>query len=613
MIIIYDVEVYKYDWLVGFKFYDGPNEGKYVHIHNDLQALDDFYAKYSKDELFVGFNNVYYDDKIIGAILKGKDPYKVSVDIIENDKRNIWFKVPYTSFDLLQDLFGQKPGLKLVEYNEGMSIEEIPFTDYEAKLTPEALQTLIDYNIHDLDATEVMLTKAYDSLLGVKVDVLNYFGLDISNINKSLPTVIAIGLGAQRATFPDRHFEWYPNLIVNNQRLKEWVIAEKFIKEDIEFELCGVPHKIGRGGIHGALKTCYYPRGLHIDVKGYYSLIMKKYGLFSRALRGGGEEKYWGMYEERLRRKRMKDPTANSLKIGILAVWGATRNEFQLLFDETTGYMISITGQIFIVDLLERLEPYIELIQSNTDGIFVYPKDEAMVRKITQEWVDRTGFEVDIEEFTELYQKDVNNYICYVEGHLVTKGSFATSYGVTNVFEYGAFFKYHAAIVDQAFVDYLLHDKPIEETVYGCNDPHKFMMAAIKGPTYTHCEIHTTYPDGTSKVERTQDINRVFASNDDSCVVEIKKVKTVEKLEEKYCPLDEEGNAIMWTPPRARTPRPKVEGDITYVPSLSKIAGLPDNVFVFNGDLKEFDMHHQIDKAWYVRETERRLEMFLGA
>lgn len=612
LILIYDAEVYKHDWLVGFKYYDGPKRGQYVQIHNNLQALDNFIEEHCRTHLFVGYNNVGYDDKIIGALLRGRDPYPISVDIIENKKRNIWFKVPYASFDLIQDLFGQKPSLKLIQYNEGLSIEEIPFADFEKQLTPEELEILKEYNRHDLDTTELVLDKGYDSLLGVKVDVLSYFGLDISLMNKSLPTVIAMGLGAQRGTFPDRHFEWYPNLKVENQELKEWVIAQRFIKENIEFDLAEVPHKMGRGGIHGARNTCYYPRALLIDVKGYYSAIMKKYHLFSRALRGGGEEAYWGMYLERLRRQAEGDPTANSLKVGILAVWGATRNEYQLLYDETTGYMISITGQIFLVDLIEKLAPYVELIQSNTDGVMVYPHDEEKVKEVVDEWVDRTGFEVSIAEITELYQKDVNNYVCYEDGRLKTKGSFGTSYGVTNVFKYGSFFKYHAGIIDQALVDFLMFDKPVEETVYGCDDPQQFMMAATKGPTYSHCEMYVEYPDGQTEVKPTQDINRVFASNDDSQKVEVKKVKVVEELQEEWCPLAEDGGPVMWIPPRARKPRPKVEGTIIKRNRADKIPNLPENVFVFNGNLKEFDLHHLLDKDWYVKETERRIAMFLG-
>lgn len=612
-IIVYDIEVYKYDFFFGAKYFNGSKKGQRVRIYNDMEALYEFIYSHL-DHVFVGFNNVYYDDKVVTGALRGIDPYEISVDLIEH-KKNIWYKVPFISFDVLQDLFGQKPKLDLIKYNEGFEIYQNPMQVYDQKLTDEEIIKTWEYNDTDVDVTEVVLTKGFGPLFGVKLDVIEYFKIPIENLSKSLPTVMAIGLGAKKGKFTPREPEWFDNLRIDNvPGLKEWVMSKGYLKGSYDFEVGGIPHKFGSGGLHGAPDyPVYVPRCLLVDVKGYYSLIMMKYDAFSRALAGQGTEGYTGMYYERLRRQEAKDPTANSLKLGILAVWGATRNQYHLLFDETTGHRIAVTGQLFLIDLAEKMSPYGNLVQSNTDGIMIEPEDEPAIMAVIDEWVERTGFEVTIDEVTQLYQKDVSNYICYENGWLKTKGSYATSYGVENVFAYGSFFKYHGGVMDKALVNYLMHGTPIEDTVNNETDPKQFMMAGASGPTFKGCELHTTYHDGTTKVERIQDVNRVFACKDDSVrSAEVLQFKFVDVLEPLFCPLGPDMGPIMHVPPRARKPRPKEDGIWKSEKRTARVRALPEKVFIDNRDLSEFDRMDDIDRQWYIDEAIRKTLAFLG-
>lgn len=66
-ICIFDFEVFMYDWTV--TFYD-IREDEIVFIHNDTHKL----REYLKDEpLLCGWNNKWYDDWILIALLKGAD------------------------------------------------------------------------------------------------------------------------------------------------------------------------------------------------------------------------------------------------------------------------------------------------------------------------------------------------------------------------------------------------------------------------------------------------------------------------------------------------------------------------------------------------------------
>ena len=70
----------------------------------------------------------------------------------------------------------------------------------------------------------------------------------------------------------------------------------------------------------------------------------------------------------------------------------------------------------FITDLLEKMDRHIELIQSNTDGIFFRFRDKsgagmAECREIVAAFERRTRLEMEWTEFEKMYQRDVSTYV----------------------------------------------------------------------------------------------------------------------------------------------------------------------------------------------------------
>lgn len=55
------------------------------------------------------------------------------------------------------------------------------------------------------------------------------------------------------------------------------------------------------------------------------------------------------------------------LKLVVNTVSGAMKAKFSKLYDERNNNWMCITGQLLLIDLIEKLEPYMTLIQSNTD------------------------------------------------------------------------------------------------------------------------------------------------------------------------------------------------------------------------------------------------------
>ena len=82
MLVFYDFEVFKYDWLV--VLHELPSNTR-TQICNDKKALTDFYDKH-KNDIWVGFNSKNYDQWILRAIIGGFDPYEMNEWLITKGK-----------------------------------------------------------------------------------------------------------------------------------------------------------------------------------------------------------------------------------------------------------------------------------------------------------------------------------------------------------------------------------------------------------------------------------------------------------------------------------------------------------------------------------------------
>ena len=152
--LVYDFEVFKFDWTVTFREGD-----KYYQFHNDVPGFQKFYEQH-KDDLWVGHNNTHYDTVIARLLVRGIDglELKLASDDLVNDKKNIvmrkynLYKVPINDLDLMQDQMFVS--LKEVEGFLGLEIHEseIDFT-LDRPLTKEEVELVLKYNKDDVDAT----------------------------------------------------------------------------------------------------------------------------------------------------------------------------------------------------------------------------------------------------------------------------------------------------------------------------------------------------------------------------------------------------------------------------------------------------------------------------
>lgn len=569
-IIIFDFEVFKYDTLLGCIIVEN-NKCDLRYQTWSLEEIRKFYEE-NINAVWIGHNNSHYDNYILQAIINGENPYKVSKQITELNKLpKLNIKLYY--YDLMSWHFGS---LKAIEAQMGKNISESevdfnidrPLTDEERKLTES-------YNNDDLDQT-LLDTKLCKNEIQLRFDMMKEFNLGHSVLRITESQI------AQQVLKPKRIHgiedmiiipSVYPTLELKNQRVLNYYLNKEWNHTpQIKINICDVEHIIAKGGIHAARECYHTDYALYFDVSGYYNLVMINYDLLPRSLSEEGKELYKKMYFGQLKLKgipELANKRAVYKKI-CLTVFGAELNQYCDFYDPQKGQLVTITGEIFLVDLLEKLEGKIELIQSNTDGIMVKPLvDESIVLDIVKEWCDRTGFTIEPKKIYDIHQRDVNNYMYRdSKGNIHVKGEAVKYYNNwENPFLEDSYRSATPYIIHHCIVEYYMNHKLPEETVEENKTNLRMFQYIVKPLTYDYLTF-----ESQNNIIKLQKVNRCFASKESGMIYKNKTNK-----HDKY-------------------------------------QNLPDSVFVYNNEILSQEainkLMSKIDYNYYIKRAYERIAEF---
>lgn len=569
-----DPETGRSFWMVVFVEYE-TRKGKII-INND-EELKTFYNKF-KNDIFVGYNCRNYDQFILKGLLLGMDAGYINNKLIVDGLKGYevvrqGFKIPFNNFDIMPN---PPVGLKTLEGFMGSSIKEtsIPF-DLDRPLTEEEIKETIQYCLHDVRET-IKVFEAKREEFDSQLQLIEAFDLDMTLFAKTKAQLSAHILEAEK--HPDRGDEFdfiLPDTLVLDKYkyVEEWYQQEenkcykdeKGKKKQLMTDIAGVPHVLGYGGIHGS-KDRYSAEGIILcaDIASMYPALIIEYGLMSRNVLS--VEKYKQIRDERLRLKAEKNPKQQPLKIVLNATFGTFKDQYNPMFDKRMSNSICISGQLLLVDLIEKIEPYCELIQSNTDGVFMKVDSYDMadkVKQIAKEWEKRTRLELEWDEYSKIYQKDVNSYIIIdKKGKYKSKGAYVKSLNDLD---------YDLPIVNKALVNYFVHGIPVEETILPCNELREFQKIVKVSSKYLY-GLH-----GDMKIK--DKVLRVFADNrDDAHGVFKVKLKMKDGIEQEVA---------------------------------EKIGNTPEKCFINNDDIKGTLVPDYLDKTYYVDVAKKRLNDFI--
>jgi len=623
-VIFYDFEVFEYDWLA--VFIDVTNRKEYVIINSPdkLKAL----YEVNRKNIWVGFNNRHYDQYIMKGILLGMNPKKINDWIIVDNKEGWQYSRRFSQVQMINfDVMPNPPvGLKTIEGFLGSNIKE---TDVDfrikRKLTPEEIEQTVKYCRHDVEQTIKVFLERIDNFNAVH-GIIKAFPNETSvyDIGDSEARITAKVLECQRRDFKDEFdFFFLPCLELKKYKyVQDWFAERRkealridlqsrdeydkrlwYKSQNLDTLVAGIPHSFGFGGLHGAPDRPIHRKGqiLHVDVNNYYPSMLIAWGLVTRA---ATNDNFKLIYNTRKAMKKKQKAAAKAgnkaeakrwkkaqlpYKKMLNALSGAMKDITNPAYDPRNNNIMCINGQLMLLDLIEHLEvvPGFELIQSNTDGLIIWipDTDEAfdMVDDICFEWeqrcsTDQCSILLELDNISEIYQKDVNNYLWVdVDGGVERIGAYVKELSAVDN---------DLPILNKALVDYMVKKIPVEQTINQCDDLIMFQKIVKLSDKYDwveheHCTplvshigkrvIKTVY-EYPNKDKYTYKSYRVFASNDmrDGRLLKRKVVKS--------------------------------KGD--------KFGNTSEHSFIFNNSVVGVKVPTKLDKQWYIDSAKSRLKQY---
>jgi len=274
--------------------------------------------------------------------------------------------------------------------------------------------------------------------------------------------------------------------------------------ESLQIEIANSVYRMGIGGLHSSEENAAHFADEDTvlsdrDVASYYPRIILNCGLAPVHLGRHFLSVYHAIVDERLAAKARGDKTeADGLKIVVNGSFGKLGSMYSALYSPDLLIQTTITGQLSLLMLIERLELFgIPVVSANTDGIVIKcPKKHIPhMNAIVREWEVETGFETEETRYKMLLSRDVNNYFavktkydkatktwtdeiddCKVKGVYSEKGSSRNSILSKNP---------TALICSDAIMKYITTGVPIERTIRECTDVRRFVsVRTVRGGAF---------------------------------------------------------------------------------------------------------------------------------
>lgn len=507
--VVIDVETYRNYFLLSAK---SITSGNVVHFEMyDGKPLDrKRLLQLMNTKTTISFNGYNYDLTIITAALSGVDNEglkKLSDQIIFSGApgwkvRQAWQLDIPKKWDHI-DLFEVAPGRSSLKIYGGRlhapKMQDLPI-EPDALITPEQRKQLREYCVNDLDTTE-LLYRALEKRVQLRIKMGEQYGMDLRSKSDAqiAETVIKSELesitgkkyyapkGEQNSfryidpkiiSFETKQLQEVFGKILNTDftlggngavKMPEWL-------RDTRIKIGQSEYQMGIGGLHSCEKSQYIRATdntliCDLDVASYYPSIILQQRLAPKSLGEPFLRVYQSIVERRLAAKRSGDKvTSETLKIAVNGSFGKLGSKYSALYAPELLIQTTITGQLALLMLIERMELNgIRVASANTDGIVcVCAKDrERLMEEIAFYWMLDTSYELERNDYKVIASRDVNSYVAVkTDGSVKGKGCFAPPSLAKNP---------DLPIVYQAVAKYIADGTPIEQTIKGCTDIRQFV------------------------------------------------------------------------------------------------------------------------------------------
>lgn len=468
--------------------------------------------RYFAQHRIVTFNGNGYDMPLISAALDGqttKALNQLSDDLINDvvspfdsiSEQNRSMRWGWEHVDL-QSIVAGTGSLKSYGARLGSPrLQDLPI-EPGTELTFDQMDLIREYCGNDLAVTE----RLHDALIGdIKLREVTgeQWGLNLLSSSdtgiaiKYVAKELGIGRDHDNGGIPAEPFKYQIPawLDVQHDRLRE-VLAELADHEFTIDQYSGkvdqwgarvgigsADYSMGIGGLHSSEKYQHYEAGddhllIDVDVTSYYPSLILAQGLVPRGLGPKFLDVFNRIVEKRVAAKHAGDKiTAGSLKIVINSLFGNLGNKGSIFYDPEMLIQVTLTGQLALLMLVDRLHAAgITAISANTDGVTSYlPKDrEAEFTAICDQWQADTGMNLERVDYSKIAYVACNAYVALKSDGGIKAINQFKPYGLTKSQNFD--------ITWMAVTEYLLHGRPVNDTIRGCTDINAFMkLRKVKG------------------------------------------------------------------------------------------------------------------------------------
>lgn len=502
--LVMDCECYKNYFLCAFK---GVHSGKVAYF----EELDRRLLWLLLNKCIVTFNGRKYDYVVLNLFIAAKaleTIHNASNAIIQNNLMPWDILRGYKVKDALEksnhiDLVEVAPLFNSLKVYAGRlhvkRMQDLPF-DPQTELSEEQKLIVRLYCVNDLDNTielflglkdEIQLREAMSRTYQIDLRSRSDAQIAEAVIGKSLkvPKVKQpdIPVGMEYYYQPPDYLSWFQTDIMKQTLHRFCHTAFRVggsgktgipdsLKEHLIVRIGDLDYKMGIGGLHSQEKQTYYESNkdnilIDRDVASYYPRIILNQQLFPERLGKRFLYVYEGIVNQRLEAKASGDKiTSDTLKITINGSFGKFGNAFSLMYSPTLVVQVTLTGQLSLLLLIEKMHlAGIPVVSANTDGVVMNcPRHKLdQMNAIVKWWEQVTQFETEETVYDKLYSRDVNNYIAVQpDGKVKTKGTFSDT---------GLRKNPQNAIINDAVIAYLKQNQPVADYIKACVDVTRFL------------------------------------------------------------------------------------------------------------------------------------------
>jgi len=503
--LFFDIECYPNYFLVYFKTIQGKK--KYYELDQENKVNVKELEKILNNYTIIGFNSRVYDIPMLVTLLNKQCNYylkarsdelintKVDSDVWNIIKKHsLWCPYTWDHIDLREVIKKTKEYVSLKMYGARIhtkKIQDLPF-DPNNLLNSEQKIIVRNYCENDLNITidiykqiepaiefREQLTKQYninfksDSDANIAEKLVKKF-LNLSNVNidnytykYKAPTFLKFkssNLKKIKNDIEDCVFD------IN----KDTKIDASTIKQSVD--IGGKTYTLGVGGLHSTEKNKYIIANedeviIDIDVASYYPSLILNNDYYPKHLSDQFKALYENIYKERIKALNDEDKfKADVFKLLLNIPFGKYGNKYSVLYAPDMLLSTTITGQLLLLWLIEKLEEYnFNVISANTDGIttLLDKSRQALFIKIIKAWELKTNFNTKDVYYKALYNQSVNSYVA-----IKTDGSLK----LKNVFSDDSLYKNPLiGICKKAAIDYMRCGNNCEDIIRNSKDIKDFI------------------------------------------------------------------------------------------------------------------------------------------